>query len=139
MRVLDVGSGSGILALAAVKLGAANVYCIDNSSVAVGSALANTAMNYMSDRVNVVLGVLDETETARLSSQYDLVLANIIARVIGSIASNLAQVLAPGGILITGGIIEDRRHEAEEPLLAADLKLIDQVMIDDWVTLILQK
>ncbi|MGZ3622437.1 MAG: 50S ribosomal protein L11 methyltransferase [Ktedonobacteraceae bacterium] len=139
MRVLDVGTGSGILALAAAKLGAASVYCIDNSSVAVESALANTEMNHMSDRVNVVLGVLDETEATRLAGQYDLVLANIIARVIGSIAPNLARVLAPGGILITSGIIEDRRHEAEQPLLATGLKLIDQVMIDDWVTLILQK
>ena len=139
MRVLDVGTGSGILALAAAKLGAANVYCIDNSSVAVESALANIEMNHMSDRVSVFSGVLDETEATRLSGQYDLVLANIIARVIGSIASNLAQVLAPRGILITSGIIEDRRHEAEEPLMATGLKLIDQVMIDDWVTLILQK
>ena len=139
MRVLDVGTGSGILALAAAKLGAASVYCIDNSSVAVESARANTEMNHMSNCVSVVLGVLDEDETTRLAGKYDLVLANIIARIIGSIAPNLAQVLAPGGILITSGIIEDRRHEAEQPLLATGLKLIDQVMIDDWVTLILQK
>ncbi len=139
MHVLDVGTGSGILALAAAKLGAANVYCIDNSSVAVESAVANAEMNHMSDRVSVVLGVLDETEASRLSGKYDLVLANIIARVIGSIASNLAQVLAPDGILITSGIVEDRRHEAEKPLLATGLKLMDQVMIDDWVTLIMQK
>ena len=139
MHVLDVGTGSGILALAAAKLGAANVHCIDNSNVAVESAFANAEMNHMSDRVNIVFGVLDETEASRLSGQYDLVLANIIARVIGSIASNLAQVLAPDGILITSGIIEDRRHEAEKPLLATGLKLIDQVMIDDWVTLIMQK
>src|SRR6266496_3403346 len=112
MHVLDVGTGSGILALAAAKLGAANVHCIDNSSVAVESAVANAEINHMSDRVNVVLGVLDETEAFCLSGQYDLVLANIIA---------------------------DRRHEAEKPLLATGLKIIDQVMIDDWVTLILQK
>ena len=137
--VLDVGTGSGILALAAAKLGAANVHCIDNSSVAVESAVANAETNHLSDHINVVLGVLDETESTRLSGQYNLVLANIIARVIGSIAPYLAQVLAPDGMLITSGIIEDRRHEAEQPLLAAGLKLIDQVMIDDWVTLIMQK
>ncbi len=139
MRVLDVGTGSGILALAAAKLGAASVDCIDNSSVAVESATANAATNHLSDRITVNLGVLDEAGSTRISSRYDLVLANIIARVIGSIAPNLAQVLAPGGLLITSGIIEDRRHEAEQPLLAAGLKLIDQVMIDDWVTLIMQK
>jgi ribosomal protein L11 methyltransferase len=139
MRVLDVGTGSGILALAAAKLGAASVHCIDNSSVAVESAAANAAINHLMDRITVMLGVLDETEATRLSGQYDLVLANIIARVIGSIARNLAQVLVPGGIVITSGIIEDRRHEAEQPLLTAGLKLIGQVIIDDWVTLILQK
>jgi ribosomal protein L11 methyltransferase len=139
MRVLDVGTGSGILALAAAKLGAARVYCIDNSSVAIESATTNAAVNQLSERVSVVLGVLDDAEATRLAGQFDLVLANIIARVIGSIAPYLARVLTPGGILITGGIIEERRHEAEQPLLDAGLKLVQQVMIDDWVTLIMQK
>src|SRR5260370_570437 len=139
MRVLDVGTGSGLLALAPAKLGAASVYCIDNSSVAVESATANAVVNALSDRMIVVLGVLDEEEAARMAGQFDLVLANIIARVIGSIAPQLAQVLAPGGLLIAGGIIEERRHEAEQPLLEAGLRLVDQVMIDDWVTLRMRK
>src|SRR5579859_6156686 len=58
IRVLDVGTGSGILALAAAKLGAASVYCIDNSSVAVESAAANVAINDLSDKVTVVSGTL---------------------------------------------------------------------------------
>ena len=139
MRVLDVGTGSGILALAAAKLGAESVYCIDNSSVAVESAAANAAANGLSERVSVSLGTLDEAEAASLAGQFNLVLANIIARVIGAIAPQLAQTLAPDGLLITSGIIEDRRHEAEEPLLASGLKLVDEVTIDDWVTLILSK
>lgn len=139
MRVLDVGTGSGVLALAAVKLGAATAYCIDNSSVAVESATANAAANGSSDRITVKLGALDDAEAARLEGQYDLVLANIIARVIGSIASQLARVLAPGGLLISSGIIEERRHEAEQPLLAAGLRLVDQIMIDDWVTLVMTR
>jgi ribosomal protein L11 methyltransferase len=139
MRILDVGTGSGILALAAAKLGASKVYCIDNSSVAVESASANAAVNSLDDRITVVLGTLDEAEAKRMQGQYDMVLANIIARVIGSIAPHLAQVLAPGGILIASGIIEERRHEAEQPLLDAGLKLVEAVMIDDWVTLVLTK
>lgn len=139
MRAIDVGTGSGILALAAAKLGAQSVYCIDNSSVAVESATANAAVNQLSERIQVVLGILDEAEAARMEGQYDLVLANIIARVIGSIAPQLAQVMAPGAILIASGIIEERRHEAEQPLLDAGLKLVEQVMIDDWVTLVMTK
>ena len=54
-------------------------------------------------------------------------------------APQLAQVLAPGGLLIASGIIEARRAEAEQPLLATGLQLIDQAMIDDWVALIMRK
>lgn len=139
MRVLDVGTGSGILALAAAKLGAASVYSIDNSSVAVESAIANAAMNDLSDRIKVVHGVLDEAEATRMAGQYDLVLANIIAHIIGSIASQLAQTLAPDGVLVVSGIIEERRPDAEGPLLAAGLELIEQVKIDDWLALVLRR
>ncbi len=139
MRVLDVGTGSGILALAAAKLGARSVYCIDNSSVAVESATANAALNHLGDRIHVVLGVLDEAEAQRMEGRFDLVLANIIARVIGSIAPLLARVMAPNALLLAGGIIEERRHEAEQPLLDAGLRLIERVMIDDWVTLVMTR
>lgn len=137
MRAIDVGTGSGILALAAAKLGAQSVYCIDNSSVAVESASANAAVNNLSERIQVVLGILDESEAERMAGQFDLVLANIIARVIGGIAPQLARVMAPGALLIASGIIEERCHEAEQPLLDAGLRLVQRVMIDDWVTLIM--
>jgi len=139
MRVLDVGTGSGILAIAASKLGAAHVYAIDNSSVAVESATTNAAMNDLSDRIQVALGVLDETKAACMAEQYDLVVANIIAHIIGSIAPQLAQVLAPGGTLIVSGIIEARRHDAEDPLIAAGLALVEQVKIDDWLALVFRR
>ncbi len=139
MRVLDVGTGSGILALTAAKLGAAHVDAIDNSSVATESALANAAMNDSRERISVVLGVLSEEEAARKQGQYDLVLANIIAHIIGSIASQLAQVLTAEGMLIVSGIIEARRPDAEGPLLAAGLELIEQRQIDDWFALVYRK
>ena len=139
MKVLDVGTGSGILAIAAAKLGAKSVYAIDNSSVAVESTLANTEMNGLSERIQVVLGVLDEAEAARMARQYDFVIANIIAHIIGSIAPQLAQVVSPMGILVVSGIIEARRHDAEDPLLAAKLELVEQVMIDDWLALVYRR
>jgi ribosomal protein L11 methyltransferase len=139
MRVLDVGTGSGILALAAAKLDAASVYCIDNSSVAVESAAANAAVNKLSDKIVVELGILDEARAARMAGRFDMALVNIIAHVIGGMAPQLAQVLVPGGLLIASGIIEARRVDAEPALLAAGLELIDQTMIDDWIVLILRK
>ncbi len=139
MKVLDVGTGSGILAIAAAKLGAESVYAIDNSSVAVESALANAEMNDLKERIKVVLGVLDDAEATRMVGQYDLVIANIIAHIIGSIASQLARVISPTGLLVVSGIIEARRHDAEDPLLAAGLELVEQVMIDDWMALVLRR
>jgi ribosomal protein L11 methyltransferase len=139
MRVLDVGTGSGILALAAAKLGAEHVYAIDNSSVAVESATENAALNGQSERIEVVLGTLDDETAQRMAEQYDLVLANIIAHLIGSIAPQLAQVLAPDGLLVASGIIEARRQDAEAPLLEAGLELVEQRMIEDWMVLVLRK
>jgi ribosomal protein L11 methyltransferase len=139
MRVLDVGTGSGILALAAAKLGAASVYAIDNSSVAVESAAGNAAMNGLGDRITVAEGTLDEALAARMAGQYDLVLANIIAHVIGAMAPQLARTLAPHGMLVVSGIIEERRADAEGPLLAAGLELVEQMMIDDWLVLVLRR
>ncbi len=139
MKVLDVGTGSGILAIAAAKLGAESVYAIDNSSVAVESTLANTEMNNLQDRIQVVLGVLDDAEATRMAGQYDFVIANIIAHIIGSIAPQLAQVVSPAGLLVVSGIIEARLHDALDPLLAAGLELVEQVMIDDWMALVLRR
>jgi len=139
MRVLDVGTGSGILALAAAKLGAEHVYAIDNSSVAVESATENAALNGQSEHIEVVLGTLDNETAQRMEGQYDLVLANIIAHIIGSIAPQLAQVLAPDGLLVASGIIEARRQDAEAPLLEAGLELVEQRMIEDWMVLVLRK
>jgi ribosomal protein L11 methyltransferase len=139
MRVLDVGTGSGILALAAAKLGAQHIDAIDNSSVAAESATTNVAMNDLGDRIKVVLGVLDEVEAERMAGRYDLVLANILAHIIGSIAPHLARVLAPQGLLVVSGIIEARRHEAEGPLLESGLELVEEVKIDDWLALVYKK
>src|SRR3984893_2557434 len=139
MCVLDVGTGSGILALASAKLGAASVYCIDNSSVAVESATANAAMNDLSDKITVILGTLDKVEAARMADQFDMVLVNILAHIIGGMAPQLAQVVAPGCFLIASGIIEARQADAEGPLLRAGLQLIERVMIDDWIALIMRK
>ncbi|GCE05448.1 50S ribosomal protein L11 methyltransferase [Dictyobacter aurantiacus] len=139
MQVLDVGTGSGILALAAAKLGAAHIDAIDNSSVAVESSKANAEMNDLQAQIDIVLGVLDEEGARRNEGHYDLVLANIIAHIIGSIAPQLARVVAPHGLLVVSGIIEARRADAEGPLLAAGLELVEETRIDDWLALTYRK
>ena len=147
-RVLDVGTGSGILALAALKLGAAHVLALDVSSVAVEAARANAAANGVADRFEGRLATLEgaagepyfplppgvEILGAEIGT-YDVVLANIIARVIAQLAPALVRATRPGGILIASGIILERRHEAEEPLRAAGLTDMREYRDGDWVTL----
>jgi ribosomal protein L11 methyltransferase len=132
MRVLDVGTGSGILALAAAKLGAASVLALDVSSVAVEAAQANAQANVLAGRITVRPGSLEETP----ETTYDLVVANIIARVIADLAPALVASLAPGGLLIASGIIDERLALAEDALRAAGLATIERVQEGDWFSLV---
>jgi ribosomal protein L11 methyltransferase len=149
-RVLDVGSGSGILSLAALKLGAVRVLALDVSPVAVEATRANAAANGVADRLEARLATLEGAagepfspiapEVAVLSAaeagEHDVVLANIIARVIAQLASALLRATRPGGTLIASGILAERRHEAEEPLRAAGLVDVRDYVEGDWVTLV---
>jgi ribosomal protein L11 methyltransferase len=151
-RVLDVGCGSGILSIAALKLGAASVLALDVSAVAVEATRANADANGVDDRLEARVATLEGAagepylplppDVAILGAEvgtYDLVLANIIARVIGQLAPALARAVHPGGWLIASGIIEERRAEAEEPLLAAGLRTERELIEGDWVTLALTR
>ncbi len=147
--VLDVGTGSGILAIAALKLGAARALTLDVSPVAVETARQNAAINGVGERMDVRLATLEGTgaepflplpaELDTLGPEigvFEVVVANIIARVIAQLAPALVRATRPGGALIASGIIAERRAEAEEPLRAAGLRGIRDLVEGDWVTLI---
>jgi ribosomal protein L11 methyltransferase len=148
-RVLDVGAGSGILSIAALKLGAASVLALDVSTVAVEATRANAAANGVADRIDARLATLEGAagepyfplppDVSPLGPEigtYDVVVANIIARVIAQLAPALARATRPGGTLIASGIIAERRAEAEEPLRAAGLTDLSELIEGDWVTLV---
>ncbi len=137
--ILDVGTGSGILSIAAAKMGAAHVLALDNDPVAVEVATANVAHNQVGERVHVALGSLgmatpDEQTTAP-PQRYDLIVANIIASVLVALAPHLADALAPDGTLLTSGIILEREDEVALALAAAGLHLHQRHRQGDWVAL----
>ena len=147
--VLDVGTGSGILAVSAIKLGAASALALDVSAVAVAAARENAGINGVADVMEVRLATLegaggepfmplpDDLDTLGAEiGVFDVVVANIIARVIAQLAPALVRAVRPGGTLIASGIIAERRAEAEEPLRAAGLEDIHDLVEGDWVTLI---
>jgi ribosomal protein L11 methyltransferase len=134
MCVLDVGTGSGILAIAAARLGAKPVIAVEIDAIAVAAARGNVALNGMRDAIEIRHGSLPVSgEPAR----FDVVVANIIARVIAELAQPLAAALRPGGVLIASGIIGEREDMAVQALCGAGLALKRRDVDGDWRTLTL--
>jgi ribosomal protein L11 methyltransferase len=133
-RVLDVGCGSGVLALAALRLGALHADALDTDALAVAATRANAERNGLTDRVDVREGSLP----AEAEERYELILANLVAAVLVELAPRLAAHLAPGGRVIAGGIIAARAGEVVEAMAGAGLDVATRRDADEWVTLVLE-
>lgn len=132
--VLDVGCGSGILALAALRLGAERSVGVDTDPLAVTATRENAERNGLGDRVTAVAGTLPASPEAR----HSLVLANLVAAVLIELAPRLAAHLAPGGVLLASGIIEPRAAEVIDAMRAAGLMVTDRRDDGEWVSLRLE-
>jgi ribosomal protein L11 methyltransferase len=129
-RALDVGCGSGILSIAAVKLGATRALGIDIDPIAIEATLANARHNRVGKRVRARAGSVPSGE-----GPFDLVLANLIAGLLVELAEPLAAELVPGGTLIASGIFIDREPEVRRALEGAGLQLTGRRHETDWVAL----
>jgi ribosomal protein L11 methyltransferase len=134
MEVLDLGTGSGILALAAARLGAASVLALDTDPLAVKAARENVRKNGLTGTIKVRKGTL-----APRWGSFDLIVANLTARPILELLPALSSSLKTGGVLIAGGIIGDREDEVEKGLLGAGLKLQEKAAEGEWRTLAAHK
>lgn len=136
--VLDLGTGSGILAIAAALLGAARVMALDISPVAVDVARQNVAVNGVQDRVQVLEGSLGAGGPLPDAggTHFDMVLANIDSTTIIDMAPDLARALAPGGTLIASGIGERWAGTCRTALENAGLRALEAASRDGWCALI---
>ena len=142
MEVLDLGTGTGVLAIAAAKQGAAAVLALDIDDLAVDAARENVAANDVERVVHVQAGSLDVARSwaGAKEMHYDLILVNILARVIcGLLKEGLADVLQPGGILIGSGIIDTQEQEVRAALEQAGIAVVARHVERDWVTLVGRK
>ena len=131
--VLDVGCGSGILAIAALKLGATQAVGIDTDELAVVATRENADRNGVGDRIEVREGSLPPIPAG--ATRYPLVLANLVAAVLVALAEPLAAHLEPGGTLLASGIIEARAGEVIRAMNAAGLTVNDRRDDGEWVSL----
>jgi len=140
-RALDMGCGSGILAIAIAKLWDASVLAIDNDAKAIGVAAENARINSVSSAIDAQHG--DGYRCASLDpgagpgGSYDLIVENILADVICAMAPDLRRHLATGGVAVLSGLLAE---QADEVLAAhAPLRLKRQWRLGDWVTLVVEK
>ena len=125
--VIDVGCGSGILSIAACKLGATVDAC-DTDPVSVANTLENCELN------DVDLRHIWEGSAAQATATYDVVIANIVADVLVFIADELKKLLRPGGRLILSGILD--KYEAKIVEAYADMDVAERIAKEEWVTLV---
>jgi ribosomal protein L11 methyltransferase len=148
--VLDVGTGSGVLAIAAAKLGAASVLALDTDPVAVAVAAENVARNQVSAQVTVRQGSVGQAAGWSSShpggdsllldtGHFDRVVVNILAPVIIALSEGLAARTAPGGQLIASGIIESQEPAVMDALLPPGFRLVSRAQETDWVALVVQR
>jgi ribosomal protein L11 methyltransferase len=138
MDVIDLGCGSGILAIAAVKLGAGRALGVDTDPQAVRVARENVLLNGVESSVEVRPGSLPELLQEARSAP--LVVANILAVVLREmLAAGLARIVQPRGRLVLSGILEDQSAGVETAIREAGLRVDQKLIRQDWVALVAEK
>ena len=134
-RVLDIGTGSGILAIAALKLGADAAEGVDIDPVAVRTAGENAALNGVADKLTVLVGDLSD----KASGKYDIITANIVANAIMALAPAVPGLMADDAVFIASGIIDSRKDEVIAALEAAGLAVLEVKEKRGWECIVCKK
>jgi ribosomal protein L11 methyltransferase len=134
--VVDVGTGSGVLSIAAAKLGASKINAYDLDEIAVKSARLNVLLNKVQDNIIVKQNnLLDNVE----DEIADIVVGNLLAEIILRFDQDVARVLKTGGRFVTSGIIKGKKQEVKESLTNNGFIIDETLQMEDWVTFITTK
>ena len=138
-RMLDMGCGSGVLAIAMAKLWRAPVLAVDNDAVAVAVTLANSRINGVAGHLRATTSDGYGTTAVTRAAPFDLVAANILAAPLCAMAGALAACLAPGGIAVLAGLLASQEREVLARHRRAGLCLVGRLRLGDWTTLVLAR
>ena len=134
MDILDLGCGSGVLSIAAAKLGAKSALGIDIDPTAVKVARQNVRFNGLARSIRIAQGSLPHPMAG--AGNWDVAVANISARAVSSMALELVSTIRPSGTIVASGIVEDNRDGVEQAFRAAGGALQHAVEDGEWVTLV---
>lgn len=135
-NVIDVGTGSGVLSIAAAMLGAREVKAFDLDEVAVRSAKQNIKINKVNDVVSVTQNNLLDGVDDHCA---DVVVANILAEIILRLTEDAARVIKPGGTFIASGIIQPKKELVREAIVEAGFDITETFVMEDWVAIIAKR
>jgi ribosomal protein L11 methyltransferase len=139
--ILDIGCGSGILSIAAVKLGAERAFGVDVNPDAILNAYENAGVNGVEDHVVFARGSLREVKSGLVEIKAaPLVMANILAHILKKLLDGgLGDLVSPGGTLLLSGILEEQMSEISTKVDHEGFHLIDQLQVEDWVAIAVQR
>ena len=135
MRVVDLGCGSGILSIAALKLGAAEARAIDIDDKCINVAYENAAMNGIGkDSYTVLSGniLTDQSAVEQLGGGYDIVVANIVSDIIIALAPQARYYMKEDALFLCSGIIDTRAEEVKGKLVEAGFEVLEERSADGW-------
>ena len=135
-RVLDFGAGSGILAIAAVRLGADHVDAVEIDPIAVEVCRSNVRQNDVTERVAVHAGGIEALP--RSARSFDLVVSNITIRVLLESHPALEAALRPGGLAVVSGVLEERSSELIASMVEAGWQHVETRQEQDWVAIVMR-
>lgn len=138
-KVLDVGTGSGVLAIAAAKAGAVSAIASDMDEDSVRVARINGVNNQVSNKVKFLTAMGTQSALIQKTAPYDTILANILAKPLIGLSGELARVLKPGGVVILSGLLNFQEPGVRAAYAGHGLKLVDRIHRDGWSTLTYQK
>jgi ribosomal protein L11 methyltransferase len=141
--MLDVGTGSGILSIAALKLGAKYALGTDLDPCAISATQENMEVNGIgNDQFDLIIGnIIDDEEVQKRAGyeKYDIVVANILAEVLVPLTPVILSQLKKGGIYITSGIIDDKEETVVNAVKAAGLEVLEVTYQGEWVSVTARK
>ena len=135
-KILDIGTGSGILSIFALKLGASKCFGYDLDPIAVRVACENAVLNKVDGFLGGVSDLLNNVSIN--DSPFDIVLANIVSDIIIRMSKDISSFLRPGSLLICSGIIIDKKNDVLNSFLSKGFSLIDEAFDNDWCSLVFQ-
>ncbi|HYA15070.1 MAG TPA: 50S ribosomal protein L11 methyltransferase [Syntrophales bacterium] len=133
-KVLDVGTGTGILGISCAKLGAEKVVCVDIDKKAAEIARENAKINHVEDKVAII-----NRDVTTVHESFDLIVANLTAKILMRLRTHLLSLIGNDGYLVISGIIDQNKSDIELHFLTGEFALHHTITEKEWICYILQK